>query len=139
MSTLELTSDGLFNVDFTEFASAHYLKDFAKKYGKAWEITQRAIVASLQRADSLLQTSKLEAIHKKDGCIIAKLEFAVAGRKESAKASGNRAIIYIDNRLRLVRVLLIYPKNEIGPPNETQKWQNVIKTNHSEVWKSFFE
>ena len=76
MSTQELGSDGLFNVDFTEFAKTHYLKSFAKKHGRAWEITQRAVIASLQRADNLLETSKLTAIHKKDGCTIAKLEFA---------------------------------------------------------------
>lgn len=137
MSTQELAKEGLFNVDFTEFARTHYMKSFAKKHGRAWDITQRAIVASLQRADSLLETSKLEAIHKKDGCMIAKLEFVVAGRKESAKSSGNRAIVFINHKLRSVQILLIYSKNEISSPNETQKWQQVIKDNHGSVWALF--
>jgi hypothetical protein len=138
MSMPEPGSDGLFNVDFTEFAATHYIKVFARRHGKAWEVTQRAIAASLQRVDSLLGTNKLEPIHKKDACIIAKFDFAVAGRKESAKASGNRAIVFIDNELRLVKVLLVYSKNEISSPNETQKWQSIIKTNHSDIWNQFF-
>ena len=138
MSTLGLGNDGLYNVDFTEYAATHYVKDFARKYGRAWEVTRRAIIASLQRADYLLDTSKLVKIHERNGLSIAKFEFVVAGRKESAKTSGNRAIVFINNELHSVDILLVYSKNDICSPNETQKWQNIIKDNHPNIWNHFF-
>lgn len=138
MSTPDQPSDGLFNVKIAKFAETHFLKVFAKKHGQAWEITERAIVVSLQRVDALQQTTKLNIIHEKDGLAIGKLEFKIAGRNESAKTSGNRAIVYIDNHLRSVEVLLIYSKNQIGPPNETQKWEQIIRENHQDVWRSLF-
>ena len=68
---------------------------------------------------------------------IVKLDFAVAGTRISPKASGNRCILYVDEDLRHVEILMAYSKNEIGPPNETAKWKTVVKSEHSEVAKRF--
>jgi hypothetical protein len=130
-------SAGLYSVEFSNHCDRHYSKAFEKKFNKAWGVTLRAITAVLQRADTAMQTTKLETIHECAGHKIAKLQFAVAGTQESAKTSGNRAIVYINEQLRAVNVLLIYSKNEICAPNETQKWQTEIKDNHPDIWELF--
>jgi hypothetical protein len=64
---------------------------------------------------------------------LVKLDFAVEGTRMSPKASGNRCILFVDEDTRLVKILLVYSKNEISPPNETQKWKNIIKDEYGEI------
>jgi hypothetical protein len=52
---------------------------------------------------------------------LVKLDFAVEGTRMSPKSSGNRCVLVVDNNVKLVRVLLVYSKNEISEPNETKK------------------
>ena len=68
---------------------------------------------------------------------LVKLDFAIEATHTSPKSSGNRCILFIDNSTRLVRVLLVYSKNEISEPNETQKWKNVIKDEYDDVAEIF--
>ncbi|HUC20906.1 MAG TPA: hypothetical protein VMR98_05445 [Candidatus Polarisedimenticolaceae bacterium] len=137
-SAQQWSNSGLYSIEYSSYCDRHYIKTFEKRYNKkVWGITQRAITAVLQRADAAMLTTKLETIHENDGHKIAKLEFAVAGRQESAKTSGNRAIVYINEELRSANVLLVYSKNEICAPNETQKWQKEIQENHFEIWSLF--
>ena len=46
-------------------------------------------------------------------------------------------ILYVNNTTRLVRVLLVYSKNEISEPNETQKWKSIIKNEYNDVAEIF--
>lgn len=135
MSTNEGTN---FEVIIEDFAKRHYIKLFHKKYKKAWQITETAIIAEIERIDNVIgKTDKAETIKCNGDYLLIKLNFRVAGTKDSAKASGNRAVIFVDNETRICKVLLVYSKNEICQPNETQKWQEVIKSNYSEIWANF--
>ena len=125
-------------VEIENFAQRHYIKLFKKKYKKAWEVTENAIMRELERVDRLLGfTDKAEKISFVDECSLIKLNFKIAGTNISAKSSGNRAIVLVDHASFICKVLLVYSKNEISPPNETQKWMNVIKINYPNIWKMF--
>ena len=72
------------------------------------------------------------------GCYkLVKLDFAVEGTRISPKASGNRCILIVDEDTRAVKILLVYSKNEISPPNETQKWKAIIKGEYLEISNIF--
>ena len=53
------------------------------------------------------------------------------------QTSGDRAIVYVDDSRRECQVLLVYSKNDISSPNETQKWQAMIRENYSDIWSTF--
>ncbi len=125
-------------VHIEDFAERHYIKVFSKKYKKAWVITKNAIVEMFVRFDSLYGlTDKVDVLMLNCDKLIIKLDFKVAGTKESAKSSGKRVVAYIDKELFVCRILLVYSKNQIGPPNETQKCKQIIKTNYPEIWNYF--
>jgi len=112
------------------FAERHYLKNFKKKYKKAWDTTWCAIHEELQRFDALLNTTIAEVIIKGSNVRIAKTEFKIAGTNESRKSSGNRCIVAIHKDISSVKVLLVYHKNDLGDGNETAKWKQIIKNNY---------
>jgi hypothetical protein len=90
-----------------------------------------------ERIDNMLQYSRVDLIST-SGCYkLVKLDFAVEGTRISPKASGNRCILFINEDTRTVKILLVYSKNEISPPNETQKWKNVIKDEYGKIAKLF--
>lgn len=68
---------------------------------------------------------------------LVKLDFAIAGTRVSPKASGNRCILYINEETRHVEVLIAYSKNEIGPPNETTKWKQLLKAQYNDIAQIF--
>jgi len=121
-----------------EYAVSHFIKSFAKKYkGKQWEITFIAIKAMLARYDNLAPNhipidSKLDVICPCSQYMIVKLDFAVAGTQKSPKSSGNRVIAAIDTENKVIKILLVYSKNDIGPPNETAKWKNLVANRYEE-------
>jgi len=114
------------------YAERHYIKNFAKKYKGAWDVTWRAVLEELKRLDSLLNTSIAEKITENDSICICKTEFRVAGTKESHKSSGNRCIIAVQKSTNTIHVLLVYHKNDIGGGNETAVWKNIISENYPE-------
>jgi hypothetical protein len=121
-----------YSVIISSFAERHYLKNFVKKYKSAWDITWRAISEELQCFDSLLDTSVAEIISKNGDLRIAKIEFRIAGTKESRKSSGNLGIVAVHKDRGLICVLLIYHKNDLGNGNETVSWKQTIKDNYPE-------
>jgi len=126
-----------YKVLFEDFTKRHYIKKFRKAYKDKWPPTELAINDTCERIDNMLLYSRADCIHSSGEHQLVKLDFAVKGTQTSPKASGNRCILYINNRLRLVRVLLIYSKNEISEPNETQKWKSIIKSEYGDI-KSIF-
>lgn len=127
-----------FEVFIEDFANRHFIKQFKKKYKNGWDITKSAIVQELSRIDNLIGlTNKAEIIKSKDYHLIIKLDFRMAGTQESTKSSGNRAIVYTDTKTKVCKVLLVYSKNDISNPNETQKWQAIIKENFPSIWNIF--
>lgn len=127
-----------YSVNIEDFTKTHYIKSFKNKYKKAWDITEKAIIDMLKRVDRVIgTTSKAEIIKSHCNKEILKLDFSVAGTNVSAKRSGNRAIVYVDHDTLSCKILLIYSKNEISPPGETQKWTKIIIRNYFNIWSEF--
>lgn len=127
-----------YSVFIEDFAKSHYIKSFVKKYkDKKWEITLFAIKSILARYDNIAPNnksidSKLDIICPCGEYMMVKLDFAVAGTRMSPKSSGNRVVAAIDSKNKLVKILLVYSKNDICSPNETAKWKNIISQNYDE-------
>jgi len=91
----------------------------------------------LEHIEKHILTDKAETIHVSDVGRIIKLYFKIAGTKDSAKGSGNRAVVFLDDKLYVARVLLIYSKEEICEPNETTKWQKIVNDQFPEIMRKF--
>lgn len=126
-----------FFVEIEKYAEKHYIKSFAKKYGRAWELTLEAVLLELQNFDFLLKRSIAEIIFVGEGLKICKVEFKVAGTKFSRHASGNRCIVALYPEKSLIKILLMYSKNDLPSKNETAAWQKIIKENYPE-YKDLF-
>jgi len=122
-----------FDVKFEEFTKRHYIRKFRKTYKEKWPPTELAINDACERIDNMLLYSRADLIATFGEYQLVKLDFTVEGTQMSPKASGNRCILIVDNNVRLVRVLLVYSKNEISAPNETQKWKSIIKDEYYDV------
>jgi len=126
-----------YRVQFEPFSERHYVNKFQKKYGDKWLATKRTIIAVCERIDNMLQYNRADLISISDCYKLVKLDFAVEGTRISPKASGNRCILFVDEDMRAVKILLVYSKNEISPPNETQKWKSIIKGGYGEIARIF--
>ena len=115
-----------------QFADSHFVKTFSKKHKQHWDVTLDAIVAGLERIDTLLETDKATMICDVDGVQIIKTEFRVVGTKESAKTSGNRCIVAWHVEKQQVSVLLVYGKTDITSRGETAAWKKLVKDNYPE-------
>lgn len=127
-----------YSIFIEEFTNRHFIKSFVKKYkGKQWDITLFAIKAILSRYDNLAPNnistdSKLDIICQYQNYTIIKLDFKIAGSNISAKTSGNRVIAAVDRQNKIIKILLVYSKNDIGPPQETSKWKKMVSQNYAE-------
>ena len=121
-----------YSVVTEHFAEGHFIKKFKKKYKKAWDVTWQAMNEELKRIDSLLETSIAEEIVRTENIRIIKTEFRVAGTKQSRKRSGNRCIVAVQKDIKMVYVLLVYHKNDLGDGKETVKWKQKIKENYNQ-------
>jgi hypothetical protein len=127
-----------YRVEFEPFTERHYIKNFRKEYKEEkWLATERTITAVCERMDNMLLYNRADLISIADCYKLVKLDFAVEGTCMSPKASGNRCILFINEDIRAVKILLVYSKNDISPPNETQKWKSIIKGEYKEIGKLF--
>jgi hypothetical protein len=109
-----------YDVSFDPFTERHYIKKFIKQYKGKWHLTKGAIITVCERIDNMLQYKRADLISEVEEYQLVKLDFAIEGIQMSPKKSGNRCILFVDNGAsRLVKILLIYSKNEISEPNET--------------------
>lgn len=115
-----------------DIARKFYIKKFEKKYKDKWEITLEALREMLSRIEKLLQTQNAEIIIFSKEIEIIKVDFKIAGTKESAKTSGNRCIVARHKDKNLVKVLLVYSKNDIPSKNETVAWKKFVRDNYRE-------
>ena len=122
-----------YRVEFDDFAERHYIKKFRKKYMDKWSLTEHNIIAVCERIDNMLLYDHADLISEVGSHKLIKLNFAVESTRLSPKASGNRCVLHVNEEIRLVRILLVYSKDDILPPNETQKWKNLIKNEIKEV------
>ena len=119
-------------VSFEPFTERHFIKSFAKKYKRAWDITVRSIQQEFEQIDLLFLKNTAETIIDTDDIKICKTEFKIAGTQESRHGSGNRCIVAIQKGANRVCVLLVYHKNDLGSINETASWKNIVKENYPE-------
>lgn len=126
-----------YSVEFDAHCERYYIKSFEKKYKGAWLKTEDDIVEVCRRIDSMLEYKRADLIASIDQHKLVKLDFAVEGTRVSPKKSGNRCILFINEELRSVKILLVYSKNDISEPNETAKWKTDIKRNFSDIGTIF--
>ena len=126
-----------YRVLFDPYTERHYVKKFRKEYKDKWSATERTLITVCERIDNMLKYNRADLISATGRHKLIKLDFAVEGTHMSPKASGNRCILLVDEDIRVVRVLLVYSKDEISPPNETQKWKTVIKDAYGDVAELF--
>lgn len=116
-----------FLVILEEFARTHYVKDFKKR--PAWDVTWKGIEQILARFNAEALAGKLEppiAISEDRKLVLYKMSFRMADENKSAKGSGNRLIFVCDYENCLIRVLLVYHKNHVKGPRETDWWKGVV-------------
>ena len=130
-----------YRVLFEDYSERRYIKVFKKDYGNQWLITRKALVAQLAHIDQLVLNGRTNPpIHRTvdNKKWIIKHEFAIAGRKQSAKSSGNRVIAYVNHNEHTVRILLLYHKNHLGKAtNETDTWRGIIKQKFKDLLAEF--
>lgn len=85
----------------------------------------------------MLLTNRADLISAADSHRLAKLDFAIFGLKVSPKSSGNRCILLLDDDMSIVRILLVYSKNDIPAHNETQAWKSIIKVHYPNIGDIF--
>lgn len=122
-----------YNVVFEEYTKRHFIKNFEKKYKSKWNKTQDDIIFVCEHIENMLFTKRADLISIAENSRLVKLDFAIFGLKVSPKSSGNRCILFLDDDIKLVKVLLVYSKNDISTNNETQAWKNIIKSQYPEL------
>lgn len=126
-----------YKVIFEDFTKRHFIKNFEKKYKSRWNKTQDDIIFMCEHIENMLLTEHTDLISAADNYRLVKLDFAIFGLKISPKSSGNRCILLLDDNLRIVRVLLVYSKNDIPTHNETQEWKNIIRDQYLHIGNIF--
>jgi len=125
-----------YDVLVSEYAKKHFMKSYIKKY-KTWDNTYIEIYNMLSHIDMFLLSTKAEKIHTCDSWYIAKCEFKIVWSHESAKTSGNRIIVFVDEERLESIILLIYAKTDVAWSNETVWWEQEVKNNHKEIYDLF--
>src|SRR3989339_2231824 len=115
-----------YSVNIEQYAERHFIKNFAKKYHRTWDITIETLIRELQSFDILLSYTIAEMIAETLNIKICKVEFKIAGSDQSRHSSGNRCIVAVHKDASMVNVLLIYHKNDLGHGNETAQWKQMI-------------
>lgn len=116
------------------YAQKHFVKDFLKVHKSVWTQTRKFIEYELLHLDNLLLTSKAEVINENESHRIIKVEFKIAGSKESAKTSWNRIIVCHNMCECICHVLLVYNKTHIKWDNETARRVREVKNNCGIEW-----
>jgi hypothetical protein len=122
-----------YNVVFEEYTKRHFIKNFEKKYKSKWNKTQDDIIFVCEHIENMLLTKRADLISVAENSRLVKLDFAIFGLKVSPKSSGNRCILFLDDEIKIVKVLLVYSKNDISTNNESQAWKNIIKSQYPEL------
>jgi len=120
-----------YTVTIESFADRHFVKAFAKKYKRAWDLTLLALIREFKSFDVILEKTIAEEITDKEAdVVICKIEFKISGTPESRHASGNRCIVAKHRRTNKICVLLMYHKNDLGGGSETANWKRLVKDNY---------
>lgn len=133
-----MSTNGLYAVVVEEYARRHFIKGFERKFpGRAWEVTLAALTGLCARMDAVVESDPGAVMHACGNRQVVKLDFAVAGRGESPKSSGNRAVVFVDHDKRECRMLLVYAKTDVRGHNETAWWRAETLGAHSALLAGF--
>ena len=124
-----------YEVILEEFANRHFIKNFEKKYKDKWAETLDDIMFICEHIDEALKSSRANLITADERNRLIKLDFAIRGIKVSPKKSGNRCILLVDERLSLVRILLVYAKTDLSSHNETAEWKRIVWEQYADLLK----
>ncbi len=119
MFTNLLEEDGrLLEVGFSEYAKRHFLRRFEKDYrGRRWEVTVNSILQDLSRirfpGKNLQRTQRVDELWHFGNSWIFKYDFKVAQTVVSAKASGNRCVVFLNSKINKAEILMIYGKIDL--------------------------
>jgi len=144
MFTHQLIKDNtLFRVSFDDYAKRHFLKRFKKDYReRQWDITVDSIFQDLARIktkDSDLQkTQQVDELWYMNAYWILKYDFRVAQTNESPKSSGNRCVIFLDNNINKIVILLIYGKGDLPKNISEQAYIERVLTENFQDYISLF-
>lgn len=133
--------DALVRVVFAQYAERHFLKDFEKRYrGRQWQVTLESILADIgrvkKRDNVLQQTQQVDELWHKGDKWIFKYDFAVAQTRKSAKASGNRCVVFMDAKKNEAQILLIYAKDNVPKKMGEQKWiEGIVREEFGECYR----
>ena len=126
-----------YKIIITPAAELKYIKKLRKRHKSHWAMTFMALKKMTERIDGLLLTDKARLLNAVNGHKLIKIYFTIAGSNKSAKNSGHRCIIYIDEQTQEIQILLVYSKNEIGKHHENAKIKEHLKKDHAEMSKLF--
>ena len=125
-----------YGVSVEKFAERYYLKNFRRRYKKAFDIPWNAHFLMLQKFDLMLEKERTHRISDPNKeIVICKCDFKILPN-ESAKESGNRCIVAQYVERKEIKILLVYCKNDIQGHSETVWWKNIIKENYP-IYKEF--
>lgn len=136
MFTSRLPDNEDYRIFFSDYAQRHYIKRFAKDYkGKRWIVTQDSIFQDLKRVHSMQSSQQVDELKSGDGCKLFKYDFAVAQSNVSPKGSGNRCIVFLDEKTHRQDVLIVYGKGDL-PKNmlETQYIYSTVEKEYASFW-----
>ena len=126
-----------YRVEFDNYTKRHFEKSFEKKYRGRWEETRGDIVRYCERIEKTIMSNRAKLISSRGHYRLAKMYFTVIGTRLSPKASGNRCILVVDDKRKMVRILLVYSKHDISTVHETAEWKKIIKEQFHEVSEKF--
>jgi hypothetical protein len=124
-------------VVISDFAAKHHIKRFTKQYkGKQWLLTLDSIEQALKRVHSLENGQRVDELKHGKDCILFKYDFAVALTNVSAKASGNRCVIFLDSSTHLQTIVYVYGKTDLPKKqSETSHIMSIVEREHPDFWE----
>lgn len=134
------SNDG-YRVYLEEYTKHHFIKELERKYKNSWLVTRKALVSEFRNIDMLINSGRTNPpIHRTsdNSQWIVKHEFIIAGLKENKKTSGRRIIAHVNNNDRVIRVLLVYCKDNLDKKaGETAWWERTIKDEYKTLLEDF--
>lgn len=120
------------------YAERHFIKDFERKYKKAWAVTWKGITDEFKNFEVLLARSNATVISSIKNERLCKVDFRVHGTKESRRTSGNRYIVILNDGQQTAHIVLVYCKTDVRGARETDWWKGEIKDNYPQ-YRHFFK
>ena len=136
MFTSQLPDNDDYRIFFTDHAKRYFIKRFEKNYrGKRWIVTMDSIFQDLKRIHSMQMTQQVDELGHGDNCKLIKYDFTIAQSGVSAKASGNRCVVFLDTKKHRQDVLMMYSKGDLlKNVGETMFIRQMVQEQFPDLW-----